>query len=343
VRPGSNGYKDAEVLEYYRELKQRLEALPGIRSVAFAQFGPVGEGMSSSMVYIPGYNTMENRADYSRSIVSPGYFETLAIPVVRGRPLGAQDTKTSKHVIAVNQAFVKTYLRGDDPIGMQLVLGDKRHPNLSEIVGVIRDVKYGHVREDAPPIIYMPLAQMSHVPGQASFMLLADSSQTTVFAEVNSAALALNPNVPVVRFRSEASIVKQDLFLEQTFASLSSAFAVTGLLLACIGLYGTVAYTVAQRTGEIGIRMALGAARETIIKMILGETLLIVVGGIIVGIPATLIVTRLLRSQLYHLSPHDTATLIAAVLALAAVSLSAALLPARKASRIDPLTALRHE
>jgi ABC-type antimicrobial peptide transport system permease subunit len=153
----------------------------------------------------------------------------------------------------------------------------------------------------------------------------------------------MNPNVPVVRFRSEASVVQQNLFLEQTFASLSSAFAIIGLLLACIGLYGTVAYTVAQRTGEIGIRMALGAARETITRMILGETLRVVIGGIAVGVPATLLITRVLRSQLYHLSPYDSATIIAAVIALACISLTAALLPARKASKIDPLTALRHE
>ena len=343
VRPGSNGYKNSDVLEYYRQLQQRLSALPGVRSVAYAQFGPVGDGRSSSFVYIPGYNTMEKRAEYSRAIVGPHYFETLGIPITRGRALGVQDTKAAKHVIAVNQAFVKTYLHGDDPIGMQLVLGDKRNPNACEIVGVIRNVKYGSVREDVPPTIYIPLDQMSYVPAQASFLLLADASDNTLFAEVNHAALALNPNVPVVRFRSEASVVKQNLFLEQTFASLSSAFAAIGLLLACIGLYGTIAYTVAQRTGEIGIRMALGAARETITRMILGETLRIVIGGIFVGIPTTLIVTRLLRSQLYHLSPYDTATLVAAVISLAAVSIVSALLPARKASKIDPLTALRHE
>jgi predicted permease len=343
VRPGSNGYKDAAVLDYYHQLQQRLAALPGIRSVAYAQFGPVGDGMSSSFVYIPGYTTMEKRAEYSRSIVSSNYFETLGIPVLRGRALGAQDTKTSKHVIAVNQAFVKTYLRGNDPIGMQFVLGDKRHPNLSEVVGVIRDVKYGYVREDVPPTIYMPLDQMPYVPAQASYLLLSDASQSTIFSEVNNAALSLNANVPVVRFRSEASVVRQNLFLEQTFASLSSAFAIIGLLLACIGLYGTVAYTVAQRTGEIGIRMALGAARETITKMILGETMRIVIGGIAVGIPTTLLVTRLLRSQLYHLSPYDSVTMVVAVFALATITITAALLPARKASKIDPLTALRHE
>jgi predicted permease len=343
VRPGINGYKEAEVLEYYRQLQQRLSVLPGVRSVTYAQFGPVGEGRSSSYVYIPGYNTMEKRAQYSRAIVGSLYFDTLGIPIIRGRTLGAQDTTAAKHVIAVNQAFVKTYLHGDDPIGMQLVLGDKRHPNMCEVVGVIRNVKYGSVRDDVPPTIYMPLDQMSYVPGQASYMLLADASQNTLFDEVNHAALALNPNVPVVRFRSEATVVKQNLFLEQTFASLSSAFAGVGLLLACIGLYGTIAYTVAQRTSEIGIRMALGAARETITRMILGETLRIVIGGILVGIPTTLIVTRLLRSQLYHLSPYDTATLVAAVISLAAVSIVSALLPARKASKIDPLAALRHE
>jgi predicted permease len=343
VRPGSNGYKDAAVLDYYRQLQARLAVLPGVRLASYAQFGPIDEGASSSLVYIPGYTTEEKRAEYCRTIVGPNYFETLSIPVVHGRAVGPQDTATSKHVVAINEAFVKTYLRGNDPLGMQLTLGDRHHPNPAEVVGVIHDVKYGFVREDVPPTIYFPFEQMPYVPGQASYLLLADAQPSALFSAVNNAALTLNPNVPIVRFRSEASVVQQNLLMEQTFASLSTAFAVVGLLLACIGLYGTVAYSVAQRTGEIGIRIALGAAREAITRMILGETLRIITAGIIIGVPAALVASRLLRSQLYQLSPHDSATIIGAVVILAAVSIAAALIPARKAARIDPLTALRHE
>jgi ABC-type antimicrobial peptide transport system permease subunit len=184
---------------------------------------------------------------------------------------------------------------------------------------------------------------MPYVPGQASYLVQVNVEPGAVFHEINSAALALNPNVPVVRFRSEESVVRQNLFMEQTFATLSTAFATIGLLLACVGLYGTIAYTVAQRTSEIGVRIALGAARENIIRMILSETLYVVIIGIAVGVPSAMLFTRLLKSQLYQLSPHDFATMIGAVAVLLAVTFAAGLIPAKRAAAIDPAVALRHD
>jgi predicted permease len=343
VRPGSNGYKDAAVLEYYRQLHRSIASLPGVRSATYAQFGPINEGSSTSLVQIPGYTTMENRAEFSRSIVGENYFETLEIPAVLGRLIGEQDTASSRHVILLNEAFVRKYLRGNNPLGMAFILGDRRHPNPCEVVGVVRDVKYASVRDEVPPTIYFPFSQMPYVPGQASYLVQVNVEPGAVFHEINSAALALNPNVPVVRFRSEESVVRQNLFMEQTFATLSTAFAAIGLLLACVGLYGTIAYTVAQRTSEIGVRIALGAARENIIRMILSETLYVVIIGIAVGVPSAMLFTRLLKSQLYQLSPHDSATMIGAVAVLLAVTFAAGLIPAKRAAAIDPAVALRHD
>jgi predicted permease len=343
VRPGMNGYKNPIVLSYYQELTRRLQSLPGVHSVTYAQFGPIGEGMTTSETYVPGYNTPEKKADYNRHVVGENYFTTLQIPVLMGRALGPQDTATAKHVVVINETAVKTIFHGDNPIGRAMVMGSRKEPNACEVVGVVRDVRYAHVRDDVPPTVYFPIEQMKIVPGQASFLLRGESDPKILFREISATALALNPNVPVVKIKAEDTLVNQNLYMEQTFALLSSAFAAVGLLLACIGLYGTIAYTVMQRTKEIGVRIALGAAREKIVTMVLREALIVVAWGLGLGVAAAWLSTGLLKSQLYGLSPHDSWTITVAIFSILLVTLGAGFVPARKASRIDPMVALRYE
>ena len=343
VRPGMNGYQDPVVVSYYQELSRRVQALPGVHSATYAQYGPIGEGMSSSETYVPGYNTPEKPSEYNRHVVGESYFATLQIPVLLGRAIGAQDTRASKHVVVINETAVKNIFHGDNPIGREMVMGSKKQPNRCEVVGVVRDVRYAHIRDDVPSTVYFPIEQMVWTPNQVSYLVRSEGEPKTLFREISATALALNPNVPVVNIRTEDTVIDQNLYMEQTFAMLSTAFATVGLLLACVGLYGTIAYTVVQRTKEIGVRLALGAAREKIVTMVLREALIVVAWGVVLGLPAAWISTGVLKAQLYGLSPHDSWTMVAAMVSIVMVTLAAGFIPARKASRIDPMIALRYE
>jgi predicted lysophospholipase L1 biosynthesis ABC-type transport system permease subunit len=245
--------------------------------------------------------------------------------------------------VVINEKAVKEIFHGDNPIGRQMVMGSRKEPNSCEVVGVVRDVRYGEVRDDVPPTVYFPIELLVWTPTQVSYLVRSEGDPKMLFREISATALALNPNVPVVNIKTEDSVVNQNLYMEQTFAMLSSAFAAVGVLLACIGLYGTIAYTVVQRTNEIGVRLALGAPRENIVIMVLREALVVVGWGLALGVPAAWLSTGVLKAQLYGLSPHDLWTMTVATLSIVLVTLAAGFVPARKASRIDPMVALRYE
>jgi len=343
VRPGLNGYDNERRLRYYDNLLEQVSVLPGVRAASFAQFGPVGEGSSSSLLYIPGFNTPEKKSEYSRHIVGNRYFETLGIPILMGRALGEQDTRTSKSALVVNETLVKQYFGGQNPVGRQLVLGPRKSPKICEVVGVAQDVRYAEIRDEVPPTVYFPISQTPYPLDEVSFLVSTVGDRPALPNVVRAVALQIDPSVPVVNFRSERAVIDRHLSMERTFAQLSSGFAVTGLVLACIGLYGTVAYGVARRTGEIGVRLAVGAERFDILRMVVGETLSVAVVGVAIGFPGAWFFGKALRSQLYGLGPHDWLTQVAAVGILLVVTLCAGLIPARSAAAIDPVAALRNE
>ncbi len=343
VRPGLNGYSENKLSNYYDNFLTRIATLPGISSASYAQFSPVGEGASSSLVYIPGFNTKEKRSTYYRHIVGDHYFETLDIPLLLGRALGEQDTPTSKLVVVINETMMRKYFAGQNPIGRQVVMGAHKTPLTYEVVGVARDVRYNQIRDEVPPTVYFSLRQNPFVPEEISFFLRTSGDPRPLQNTISALALQLDPSVPAVNFREETSVIERHLSLERAFARLSSGFAAVGLLLACIGLYGTMAYMVAQRTREIGVRLALGAARSKILGMVLGDTLRVVLAGLLLGLPATWFFGRALQSELYGLSSHDALTLALAVTVLLLVTFVAGMIPAKKAASIDPMSALRCE
>jgi len=343
VRPGLNGYANEKLLRYYDNLLEQVSRLAGVRSATFAQFGPVGEGSSSSLVYIPGFNTSEKRSEYSRHIVGNRYFETLGIPIVMGRALGERDTPTSKGAIVVNETLAKKYFAGQNPVGRQAILGTREKPRICEVVGVAQDVRYAEIRDEVPPTVYIPISQTPYPLDEVSFLVSTVGDTRALPNMVRAAALEIDPSVPVVNFRSEKAVIDQHLSTDRTFARLSSGFAMMGLVLACIGLYGTVAYGVARRTGEIGVRLAVGAARFDIMRMVVGETLTVAVVGIAIGLPGAWFFGQALRSQMYGLGPHDWLTQVSAVGTLLLVSFCAGVIPARSAAAIDPVAALRNE
>jgi ABC-type antimicrobial peptide transport system permease subunit len=212
-----------------------------------------------------------------------------------------------------------------------------------EIIGVVDDVKYARVREEVPPTVYF--SHLQAVPWMfMTFMVRSgEAGLPALAAAVRREALAQDKNVPVVDMKTETQVVSQVLFLDRTFAALSSAFGFLALLLACVGLYGTMAYAVARKTNEIGIRMALGAGRNSILNMVLRETAVIVLAGIAVGLPAAWAASGMLKSRLFGLSPHDPWSIALAVVATLLVTALAGFVPARRASRVDPMVALRYE
>lgn len=343
VRPGLNGYSKQRVLGYYDDLLERMRAIHGVTGATYAQAGPIGEGISTSTVYIPGFNNPEKRWEYQRQIVGDGYFDTLGIPLLMGRALGAQDTASSHKVVVINEMMMRKYFGGQNPLGRQIVSGSRVAPNICEIVGVAADVRYANIGDEILPTMYFPFHQALFVSEYATFLLRGDSEPATLDRAVTAAALQLNPDVPVVNFRREQAILNKNLSLERALARLSSAFALIGLLLACIGLYGTIAYVVGQRTSEIGVRLALGSGRAKILTMVLSDTLAVVLAGLAVGIPVTWVASRVLTSRLYGVKSHDAFTLLLTLAVIVCVSLLAGGIPARRASRIDPMTALRHE
>lgn len=340
VQPGLNGYKAARLAAYYQDLQRRISAIYGVRSVGLSQRGPIGDGWSQGRVVIPGYTPPGKGVPFYRHWVSPGFFETLELPLVIGRVLGPQDIPSAPCVVVVNQKFVRDYFHGENPIGHRFEAGSFK----AEIVGVVGDAKYGSLRNDAPPTAYLSYLQYTRdYPASMTFEVRTEGDPAAVTSIIQSAAAEVDKDIPLVKMRTENEVIDQALFIEKTFALLSGSFGFLALLLACVGLYGTMSYTVSQRTNEIGIRLALGALRGTILKMVLRETLWIILAGVALGTPLAWLGTRVLENQLYGLSPHDPLTILLAIAAIIAVTIIAGYLPARRAARVDPIVALRYE
>ena len=261
-----------------------------------------------------------------------------------GRPIGPQDTATSLKAVVVNQTSADHFFPHGDAIGHQFTIADPGVPGLWQIVGVVRDSKYGNPRETPQRMIYLPLAQMTGDDSFAYWLQIRTAGDpANVAGEVRTAIAQIDPNLPILSAKTIAEHL--DIFMdnERLVSQLASFFSFLAVTLACIGLYGVMTYNVVRRTNEIGIRMALGAQNHRVLWMVLKESLLLLGIGIALGLPATLAATRLVRAQLFGLSPCDPFTLTAAVLMIAIVTLATALFPARRAAKVDPMVALRYE
>lgn len=342
VSPGLNGYSNQQLLAYYQNLETQLRTISGVESVSLSAHAPIGAGSSITVGKVPGYTAPGKNVDIYRHDVGPAYFETLQVPLLLGRGITTRDDKSGSLVVVINEAFTRKYFHGDNPIGHHIDLGSKP-PQEFEVVGVARDVKYAQIRDDVPPTAYFPYMQRKEIPPFMTFEVRSNLSDAALFNFIEQTALRVDKNVPATKLKSETEAVSEVLYLERTFATLSSAFGGLALLLAGLGLYGTIAYTVAQRTNEIGIRMAVGADRQNIVTMIVRETLIVVSAGLLVGLPIAWFASRALRSQLFGLSPHDAVSMGIAVVTIVAVAALAGGLPARRASQVDPMEALRYE
>jgi predicted permease len=281
---------------------------------------------------------------YRLLLTGPQFFTTMKISVVRGRQIDERDRPGAPPVAVVSDLFARTAFGDEDAVGRQIRLEPRNRPPLDlEIVGVAATVRYGGLKYEVPPVAYLPYAQIEEPLGRMTFALRTDRDPLGYAAAVRQIVREADGHVPVTNIRTQAADIDQTINQEIVFARLCSAFAILALVIACVGLYATMAYAVARRTSEIGIRMALGARPSIVIWMVMREVTVLTVVGLAIGVPIAMRSSPLVASFLVDMKPTDPRALVAAVAILMASALLAGYGPARRASRVDPIVALRHE
>jgi predicted permease len=344
----TSGYKGPEILNETRELLDGLATIPGVRSVTASANGLFSGGESSDDIHIAGF-TPANKADLHTSDdeVGPNYFSTVGAPIVMGREINEQDFQTGARVAVVNESFAKFYFGDRNPLAQEVYIADSDHPGQPpyEIIGVAHDVHDHGVREAVRRRFYAPLssAAFDDDDGAPNIELRAAGNPRALISSVRAKIQALAPRAIIDSVETGGNLVSDSLASQVLVAKLSAFFGALVLALLCVGLYGTLSYRVAERTREIGIRMALGAKRQDVLWMVSREVCLMLVIGTMAGIVGGIAATRLFQSMLYGVGTADPVSITAAISALLATSLVAAIVPTRRATKVDPMVALRHE
>jgi macrolide transport system ATP-binding/permease protein len=357
VDPNLARYAPQRLPQLYRQIEQRLGALPGVERVGLAQYTPLSDRWAG-YVYLPGRPQPAPGAEPDFAAwerVSPYYLDAVGQPVLRGRPLSERDDTGAPHVALVNEAFVRKLFSGQDPIGKRFGTAGPEETGEIEIVGVVGDAKYRAPSRPAEPMYFLPLDQSSasrnplvqHTDMRSHYIgaivLRLASGSPAMGGAVRHAIAEIDPNLTVLAMTTPAEEIHRQLNQQRLIARLTGCFGLLALVLAAVGLYGVTSYSVARRTAEIGIRMALGADRATVVKMVLGGVCGQLGMGLAVGLPAALAGGRLIASQLFGVRSWDPPALATAAVILSLSALVAGLVPARRAASIDPLPALRSE
>jgi macrolide transport system ATP-binding/permease protein len=336
-------YAPAQTHDFYRDLVDRVRALPGVRSVALADSLPLDRG--ARMPVIPeGYQFPQGQESVpiANATVDAEYFTTLNTSVVRGRSFTADDDERSRPVAIVNEAFASTYWPNQNPIGKRLRLNNTQSPWL-EVVGVTKTERYMFILEPPTPFLYLPFAQHEK-PSMALLVETIETNPVDLAAPLRAVVRALDVNQPVFALRTFSNFYQQQATGPQLLVmKVATAMGLLGLILSLVGLYGLVAYSVARRTREIGIRMAIGAGRRDVLFMVLGQGMMLAISGVLVGAIAIVPVTRLLTAGMAGLGVTNPTTYIVVPVLLIGLTLVASYVPARRASKVDPLLALRYE
>jgi predicted permease len=334
-------YPTAQARAFYQQLLEHARTLPGVVRAAMADTSPLGNHTNNT-VYVEGYQPRPDEPTLDPNVagITPGYFETIGVPLLLGRGFDARDTATAPPVAVINETFARHYFAGENPIGRRF--GFARDQFDVEIVGVVKDARYSDLREEPVRMFYGPLAQR-RLWGHMVLHLRTAGDLAPLAAAIRSYVRELDKDLPVFDVHTVQQEVDRSLNQDKLIATLSAMFSVLALVLSAVGLYGVMSYVVSRRVREIGIRMALGAERGPIVGLVLKEAVLLVAAGVVVGLPAAWAVAKLVSSLLYGVNPADPASALAATAVLALAALAAAWIPARRASRVDPTVALRYE
>jgi predicted permease len=334
------GYTRATGAAFDRQVLDRLSALPGVKSVTLADFSPLSFSIHSDYLQIEGYVPQPYESmEISRAIVGPNYFRTLRTSVISGREFTAADTAESQLVAVVNQAFVDRYWPGANALGKQVTDGGDRFT----VVGVARNAKYRLLTSPTEPVIYLPNYQAYSPTHDTTIHLRTTGDPRTMASSVEETIHQLNPELPLFNVNPLSVTMQLGTLFGRVAATFAASFGFLAMVLAAVGVYGVVAYTTRQRAREVGIRMALGAEKGDIYRLVLGQGFRLILAGLAVGTVLALAFTRLLKAQLFGVSETDALTFASVGLLLAVVALLACHIPARRATRVDPMVALRYE
>jgi macrolide transport system ATP-binding/permease protein len=324
------GYRDQAIYRFFDSLQGRLAAIPGVRAATASGFPLVAQNMNSSNIRIPGFTGADAQTAFLN--IAANFFETMQIPVLVGRGIDARDVAGGAKIAVVNEVFVKKFLRGRGEYEMQF-----------EIVGVAKNARYSSLKDDLPAVAYLPYTHDPRQMGQLTFELRAAGDPMALANAAREAVRQADSRIPVTNLKTQEAVIDQTIGQERTFAMLCTAFALLAVAIACVGLYGTMAYSVARRTNEIGLRMALGAERRRLIWMVLREVVAMAAAGLAIGVPVALATTKFVKSFLFDMKPNDPAAIAGAAAILVLAAVAAGYGPAWRASRIDPWVALRDE
>src|SRR6266545_4111216 len=336
----AQGYDKARGMEHYRRVVERVEAIPGVISAAIASNRPLGGGFTRT-VFVEGQEPSRGGRGIFTTVgaVGPRYFETMSIPLVRGRNFTEADRENTPPVVVINEAMANRFWPNQDAVGKRFrFFGDDVS---QEVIGVVKDSATHHIGEDPRPVVYLSLLQ--DFPSRGALHVRTAGDPSGLLATVRREVQALDRTMPLMRPATVSQLIGEKLWGARMGAALLAVFGLLALILASVGIYGVLAFSVSQRTSEFGIRMALGARPSDVLRLALGQTLTLVVAGAMIGITGGLIVARMVTNLLYGVSAVDPVTFVGMPLLLLLVALMASYLPARRATKIDPMIALRCE
>jgi len=344
VDSAPGGYKGDARVAFHRNLVEKIRALPGVQAATLSSNGLFQGSESADPISVEGYTPKSGEELHSRmDHVGPGYFSALGIPLLSGREFQEQDAAPSRRVAIINHTFAQTYFPNTNPLGKIVADTFPGNPGDAVIVGVVADSKGNSLRQLARPRIYFPFFNEMWEHSNAGYAVRTLANPEIVSREIRAAVAETNPGLPAVRITNLTSLIGGSINTDVFIAKLSSVLGLLALVLAGIGLYGLMAYTVSRRTREIGIRMALGARPCSVLWQVMNETLLLVLIGVAIGVPSAIGLARLIRTLLFGVAAGDPIAFSGAMLVLAAIAVFAGFLPARRASQVDPMIALRYE
>jgi predicted permease len=344
VDGASGGYQGPANLRFQQELLDKFSNVPGVRAATLSSNGLFSHSESGDPIRVEGYTPKSGESPNSRmDHVGPQYFSAIGIPILIGREIGPQDSGNGPRAAVINQEFARHFFQNTNPIGKKVLDVYPGNPQEMEIVGVVADAKYNSLREKTPTRIYAPYFHPMWEHSYADFEIRTQADPASVSASLRKIVQETNSAIQPIEIKTMPGLVDDSLHTDRFIAQLAGMFGFLAMLLASIGLYGIMTYTVARRTRDIGIRMALGAQRAGVLWLVLRETLLLVLIGVAVGLPVAFAATHLLKSMLFGLGLVDPVAIVVSTIALAAVAALAGFLPARRAMRVDPMIALRYE